>query len=104
MGFAAEALETNTRAMERFVALLDEARPDAAEDFAAAVRHAIEDYGVSASAFVDEFGVSRGTVSRWANAKSVPHPMARPRVLSWIKDQLDEKLQGRPSLKRVASR
>lgn len=36
------------------------------------------------TALCDEFGVSRGTVRRWASGKSIPHPMTHPRIVEFV--------------------
>jgi len=35
----------------------------------------------------DLIGVSRGTVSRWINGKTIPHPVVRPTVIERIREQ-----------------
>jgi hypothetical protein len=55
------------------------------EKFAVAVQNAIVRYRIPITEFMDKFGVSRGTVLRWAQAKSLPCRLARPRILKWIR-------------------
>ncbi len=66
-----------------------EKRGDIADDtFAKAITRAKDDFGVEETKFRDAFGLSAGAVDRWGNGKNLPHPMVRPKILGWVKQQL----------------
>lgn len=73
-------------AMEGFANYLQENPINSAIDkeFQEIISATVRDWSLHIDEFCDEFGVSRGTVSRWINGKSAPHPMARERVITWV--------------------
>lgn len=91
MNFVSEATILEARAMYDFAHLLERVDVQQKDDFSIAVRYAIEYHGVPVSKFVDEFGVSPPTVSRWARGTSIPHSMARPRIINWITAQVQKR-------------
>ena len=58
------------------------------ETFSKAVTRASADFGVEESTFRDAFGLSSGAVARWSNGKNLPHPLVRPKILGWLRQQL----------------
>lgn len=89
--FVRKAVDVETQAMSSFARLLEVGGDfENNEDFSTAVRYAITYHGIPASEFADEFGVSPATVSRWSRGKSVPHPMARPRIIRWITSEVQK--------------
>lgn len=91
MNVVSEATVLEARTMNDFAHLLERVNIQHKEDFSMAVRYAIEYHGIPVSKFVDEFGVSPPTVSRWARGTSIPHPMARPRIINWIIAQVQKR-------------
>lgn len=87
--FIAKAAQVEARAMQNFARLLDQIDIEQKAEFSTAVRYAISYHGIAISEFVDEFRVSIPTISRWARGTSAPHPMARPRIINWIKKNVD---------------
>lgn len=79
------------RARKEFFRILERTNIQGNEDFSAIVQYAIHEGKVPVSEFIDEFGISRGTVSRWARGKSLPHVMVRPLIIAWIKDHIRER-------------
>lgn len=91
MNFVLEATVLEASTMNNFAHLLERVNVRQKEDFSMAVRYAIEYHRVPVSKFVDEFGVSPPTVSRWARGTSIPHLMARPRIINWITTQVQKR-------------
>jgi len=58
------------------------------KNFQEAVRAAVEDFGVTPGDFIQNFDMSKGTISRWMRGKSLPEQRARPPIMDWIKDRL----------------
>jgi DNA-binding transcriptional regulator YiaG len=87
--FISEAATLEAQAMQNFARLLEQIDVEQKSEFSTAVRYAIDYHGIAISEFVDEFRVSVPTVSRWARGTSAPHPMARPRIINWIKRMVD---------------
>lgn len=90
MNFISDATAFEAQSMHEFANLLAQADIREDEQFSTAVRLATQYHGITISEFVDEFCVSAPTVSRWAKGTSVPHVMARPRIISWIRRKLSE--------------
>jgi hypothetical protein len=66
-----------------------ERRSDIADEtFSRAVTRASEDFGVGETAFRDAFGLSSGAVERWSNGKNLPHPLVRPKIMGWLRQQI----------------
>ena len=40
----------------------------------------------------NQFGLNKGTLSRWSNGKNAPKPFARPVVVTWITDQVQKRV------------
>ncbi len=79
-----------------FKQIADEIDPDAfdqhdKEAFQDLIHRAKYSWQIPAVAFMDRFAITEGTLSRWAHGKSAPHPMARPLIVAWIRDQLLER-------------
>jgi hypothetical protein len=91
MSLASEVTALRVRAKREFFRILERTNNPGGEDFSAIVQYAINEGKVPVSEFIDEFGISRGTVSRWARGKSLPHVMVRPLIVAWIKDHIQEK-------------
>ena len=91
MSLTSEVTALRARTREEFFHILERANIQCNEDFSAVVQYAVEECKVPVSKFIDEFGISRGTVSRWARGKSLPHMMVRPVIVAWIKDQVRER-------------
>ena len=74
--------------LKAFIGSLNTVDTDDNMFFTTMVKVALEHYGFILTDFTDEFGVSRGTIERWASGKSIPHPLARPRIIRWMRDKL----------------
>lgn len=90
--FIAASSALQVQMVQKFIALLKQGDYENSENFSVAVRHTIKYCGIPVSEFIDEFGVSSGTVSRWARGKSVPYPMARPLIIDWIISRLQQEI------------
>ena len=86
--FLEKTLILEKKTQSGYLALLEKADTALAENFQRAVEFAVKRLDLPPIAIMDEFTVTRGTVSRWINGKSLPHPMMRPVITSWIKDYL----------------
>jgi len=53
-------------------------------EFQAAIKMAIHEKEIPVGDFIDQFDISKGTISRWMRGKSLPHKMARSSIISWI--------------------
>lgn len=60
-----------------------------AKTFSTAVNAAIRYSDLSATHIGKHFGVNTSTVCRWAAGASVPHKLARPIVIDWIRRELE---------------
>ena len=49
--------------------------------------HAITNFEITPAKISEEFGLSKGTISKWMNGKAAPHPMIRRLVVNWIGEQ-----------------
>lgn len=72
--------------LRTFAASLDAFDHENPALFQKLVEVAIDSYQVTPAALADAFGVSRGTISRWASGKTVPHQMVRPMIVRWIRE------------------
>lgn len=91
MKFNREAAALMARTLKEYASLIESADPKNDEDFTTVIHHSVEICGIGVLRFVEEFGVSTGTISRWVRGKSIPHPMARPRILEWVKERVLER-------------
>ncbi len=77
----------NTTERQDFVQKLKEAAqrgPDDAE-FASLIGQAVDD--LSEAEMSKLLQVSRPTINRWKNGRSVPHPLGRPRVMQKLAER-----------------
>jgi len=86
--FLEKTLKLEQKTQSEFFALLEKEDPTQNETFQRAIEFAVKRLDLPPTAIMDEFTVTRGTVSRWINGKSLPHPMMRPVIISWVKDYL----------------
>lgn len=78
-----------------FAASLDRIDLNDAQTYGCAIHHALERHEVSPTAIADAFGVSRGTISRWAAGKSAPHPALRKTIIGWLQATILERANDR---------
>jgi len=57
--------------------------------FADIIYTAISRYGLDETRFRDAFGLSGGAVDRWTQCQNLPQPAVRPKIIIWIKENLD---------------
>jgi len=88
--FFQKTMELKEQNKTEFCALLNEVDSANDNNFQVAVQYAVKHCDLTPEAFMDQFGISRGTVSRWINGKSLPHPMMRPVIISWIQNCVKE--------------
>jgi len=75
--------------LKAFIGSLNTVDTDDDMFFTTMVKVVLEDYGFILTDFTDEFGISKGTVERWADYKyKPPHPGTRPRIVRWMRDKL----------------
>jgi DNA-binding transcriptional regulator YiaG len=77
----------------KFAGILESVNIENPSDFQKVIHAAVEQKYVAPADLADHFGVSRGTVSRWASGKNVPHAIARPIIIHWIHDHALSKAQ-----------
>lgn len=58
------------------------------ELFSAAVKIAINEYGISALAIATNFEVATSTVERWAKGQVSPHPRLQNMIISYIAQKI----------------
>lgn len=82
-------------ALVGFAALLEGDSLDLsdAQTFQTIVFEATTHYSVKPKRLADHFGVNLSTVGRWAEGKNAPHPMARPVIVSWILDVINQQIE-----------
>ena len=54
------------------------------KEFQDAIIRAINEKGLTSIDFIENFDISEGSVLRWMNGKSMPHPLARESIITWI--------------------
>jgi len=62
-----------------------------ADDFAAIVQKATDDFDVDRLEMASRFSVNKGTISRWSSGHNAPQAFARPMVLQWLCAQIAER-------------
>lgn len=70
----------------------NDTNPDSKEYFHNVVCGAIEMSLIDCKSLAEKFGVNKGTISRWANKKTLPHPMVRPVIVEWVREQVKNNL------------
>lgn len=77
--------------MEKMAALIEQTDEIDSNAFQIIVDYSTRVYGIEPTLVADRFSVNKGTVSRWASGKSLPHVMARPTIINWIREVLLER-------------
>lgn len=80
--------QTEASGLETFASILSDFNPNESDEFTSLVGAAVERYGITPVMLTDQFGATRGTISRWISGKSLPHALVRPMIIDWIREQV----------------
>lgn len=72
---------------------LDVVSNDDNEEFAALTRDVMEFLGLSVRQAAHQFDTSLPTIERWMTGKNAPHPIVRPTVFRFFREDIIEKLR-----------
>jgi hypothetical protein len=56
--------------------------------FADVIYTAMSKFGIDEEMFRDSFGLSKGAVDRWTQSQNLPQPAIRPKIFTWIKENV----------------
>lgn len=74
-----------------FGSLLEDCDPSDDDTFTEIMHYALERYGFKAKQIAEKFEINSSTVGRWALGANKPHPLVRPLIVDWLKEQIKER-------------